>query len=443
MTEARCKLTWTAVLLQTFHHPPPHSPFAFRPPSMSRQTPFNQNSGYSNLEPSSPVSPRYGNAYQQSAGQFAAGGAESYGQSPTRGRYDDVRGSGSHSGSSLDDRGPGAIATGQIGGGYGPYSFEGAGSSSSLNRPARDSSLGGSSSTSSLAGPSANRYTPRQSSQPNPFANPPSQIPSSASSSSSHRLTTNPHAAAAAAAATPLTGITRAAPVFTARDALLDDKLHNPSPNDDRVTFHLFSARGILNMGMILILVAGLVTLFAGWPIIQWVTSKTADTYGAYGIGGINSTGQVPDTGLPGLIDKHTPNAALTRTGFDGKKYVLMFSDEFETDGRTFVSRFCAVLAVGTLLTLVYTDSGPEMIPYGRLSIFTTGSPAISSEFGSSECPLPSFRLTPRLHRRWYDPDAVTTKDGNLVITLSEEPIHGLNFRSDESSPLLLFLGLR
>ena len=30
----------------------------------------------------------------------------------------------------------------------------------------------------------------------------------------------------------------------------------------------------------------------------------------------------------------------------------------------------------------------------------------------------------------WYDPDAVTTKEGSLVITASEEPFHGLNFRS-------------
>lgn len=30
----------------------------------------------------------------------------------------------------------------------------------------------------------------------------------------------------------------------------------------------------------------------------------------------------------------------------------------------------------------------------------------------------------------WYDPDAVTTKDGSLRITLSEQPTKGLNFRS-------------
>jgi beta-glucanase (GH16 family) len=39
---------------------------------------------------------------------------------------------------------------------------------------------------------------------------------------------------------------------------------------------------------------------------------------------------------LPSLIDKDTPDDARTRTGFDGQKYNLVFSDEFEVEGRTF-----------------------------------------------------------------------------------------------------------
>ena len=43
----------------------------------------------------------------------------------------------------------------------------------------------------------------------------------------------------------------------------------------------------------------------------------------------MNSTGQVPSIdGLPGLIDSDTPQAAYTRTGFDGQEYKLVFSDE-------------------------------------------------------------------------------------------------------------------
>lgn len=39
---------------------------------------------------------------------------------------------------------------------------------------------------------------------------------------------------------------------------------------------------------------------------------------------------------LPSLIDAYTPDEALHRVGFDGKNYDLVFSDEFEVDGRTF-----------------------------------------------------------------------------------------------------------
>lgn len=39
---------------------------------------------------------------------------------------------------------------------------------------------------------------------------------------------------------------------------------------------------------------------------------------------------------MPDLVDVETPRSARTRTGFDGKQYDLVFSDEFNTEGRTF-----------------------------------------------------------------------------------------------------------
>jgi beta-glucanase (GH16 family) len=39
---------------------------------------------------------------------------------------------------------------------------------------------------------------------------------------------------------------------------------------------------------------------------------------------------------MPQLIDTDTPSSAMTRTGFDGEEYDLVFSDEFNVDGRTF-----------------------------------------------------------------------------------------------------------
>lgn len=50
-----------------------------------------------------------------------------------------------------------------------------------------------------------------------------------------------------------------------------------------------------------------------------------------------NSTGQVPEIqNLPSMVDKDTPTSVYTRTGYDGEEYELVFSDEFNTDGRTF-----------------------------------------------------------------------------------------------------------
>jgi beta-glucanase (GH16 family) len=37
-----------------------------------------------------------------------------------------------------------------------------------------------------------------------------------------------------------------------------------------------------------------------------------------------------------GLIDPDTPKSAMSRTSYTGKKQKLVFSDEFNTDGRTF-----------------------------------------------------------------------------------------------------------
>lgn len=37
-----------------------------------------------------------------------------------------------------------------------------------------------------------------------------------------------------------------------------------------------------------------------------------------------------------GLIDPDTPSSAMSRISADGSKQVLVFSDEFNTDGRTF-----------------------------------------------------------------------------------------------------------
>ncbi len=68
------------------------------------------------------------------------------------------------------------------------------------------------------------------------------------------------------------------------------------------------------------------------------VLKKVQTTQGGFNLGGINATGQVPD--LPGnwcLIDKDTPSEAYTKKSYTGnEEFVLVFSDEFNLDGRSF-----------------------------------------------------------------------------------------------------------
>lgn len=92
------------------------------------------------------------------------------------------------------------------------------------------------------------------------------------------------------------------------------------------------------NVGCLAVLAAGILALFAGYPIIAYLTDSASSTNGAYNLGGINATGQIPDIpNMPHMIDPETPREVYTRTGFDGNSdWNLVYSDEFNTDGRTF-----------------------------------------------------------------------------------------------------------
>lgn len=206
-----------------------------------------------------------------------------------------------------------AIQTGAVGGAYGPYS---------------------------PTSPSQSRYTPRVSPHPSPFATSAwarshdsiasSSAPSSPTIRSDHA---RQHAQATAALAAASTAPQLTSPnirKYTAADAALDEKLHTPfsATNRDRSSWR-FSFAGFLNILALAVIISALIVMFAGYPVIQWANAHKAKTYSAYNIGGTNASGQVPDIpGLPTLIDKDTPEDALTKTGFDGKKYVLQFSDE-------------------------------------------------------------------------------------------------------------------
>ncbi|KAJ3771688.1 beta-glucan synthesis-associated protein [Lentinula raphanica] len=161
-----------------------------------------------------------------------------------------------------------------------------------------------------------------------------------------------------------------------------DDYIHNPTKRT-LPRGPSFNTRGIANLGLCLL------GLFIGYPVTQYYTSPHQTAAGNLGLGGINSSGQVPQiAGNWGLIDLETPHDALSFPSYmDGSDWQLVFSDEFNTDGRTFY---------------------PGDDPYWEavnLQYWETGN------------------------LNWYDPSAITTRNGALEITLSKQPSHGLDYQ--------------
>lgn len=76
-----------------------------------------------------------------------------------------------------------------------------------------------------------------------------------------------------------------------------------------------------------------------GYPVITFYDPDSLLKIGSPSLGRINSTGQLPQfIGNFGLIDQDTPKAAFTMTSWADNRteMQLVFSDEFNTDGRTF-----------------------------------------------------------------------------------------------------------
>ena len=130
------------------------------------------------------------------------------------------------------------------------------------------------------------------------------------------------------------------------------------------------------------------VYISAGYPIITYVTSTTQSYSGAFNLGGTNASGQVPEmNGNFGLIDLDTPEDVRTKADYvNGKTWQLVFSDEFNVEGRSFY---------------------PGDDPYWE---------AVDLHYWQTN------------NKEWYDPAAITTKNGSLEITLSEKTNHNLNY---------------
>ncbi|CCM05196.1 uncharacterized protein FIBRA_07405 [Fibroporia radiculosa] len=172
-----------------------------------------------------------------------------------------------------------------------------------------------------------------------------------------------------------------------------DDFLHNPDPRRDRKNDqggNIFTYRGITNLGCLLILGVGMVTLFAGYPLISYFTSHQLSNAGGFNIGGMNASGQIPSmTGNYGLIDKDTPQSAHQKADWmQGKSWQLVFSDEFNVEGRTF---------------------WPGDDPYWE---------ALNLHYWETN------------NLEWLDPTAITTRNGSLEISMTNQPKNNLNYIS-------------
>ncbi|KIM66344.1 glycoside hydrolase family 16 protein [Scleroderma citrinum Foug A] len=172
-----------------------------------------------------------------------------------------------------------------------------------------------------------------------------------------------------------------------------DDYLHNPNPRRDRKHDRggsVFTCRGLANLGCLLVLTTGLLALFAGYPMISFFTRHGISFNGGFNLGGINASGQIPSiSNNYGLIDVDTPSSAHTITSFaDGSQWQLVFSDEFNVDGRTF---------------------WPGDDPYWEAA---------------------NLHYWQTNDLEWYYPGSVTTKNGALEITMAERTMNNLNYTS-------------
>jgi len=141
-----------------------------------------------------------------------------------------------------------------------------------------------------------------------------------------------------------------------------------------------------------------LVVLFAGYPIIEGVRSTSQSNNGGFNAGGINASGQIPKLSAFELIDPDTPEDAYHWTSMEtGEQWDLVFSDEFNRDGRTFY---------------------PGDDPFWE---------AVDLHYWSTK------------NLEYYDPRNVYTKDGHLVIELNDRPSHGMDYTGGSKSIALFF----
>lgn len=171
-----------------------------------------------------------------------------------------------------------------------------------------------------------------------------------------------------------------------------DDYLHNPDPildaKYDRQCKKL-DRRGWGSIIALMVLVVGAVMLFVVYPVLTFsgvadhvkFTTKVYEVLTNYQystLGAIRTT----------LVDPDTPKDAMTRTAKDGSDWQLVFSDEFNKEGRTFYDG--------------------------------------DDQFWTAQ----NFHYASTNDLEWYSPQAVTTENGTLVLRLDAYKNHNLFYQS-------------
>ncbi|KAL5115128.1 beta-glucan synthesis-associated protein [Pleosporales sp. CAS-2024a] len=181
-----------------------------------------------------------------------------------------------------------------------------------------------------------------------------------------------------------------------------DDEMHMPRDDDDKryrpkLKDH-FSKENLTSTIGLFVMLAGVLFIFVALPVLSFTGIIQYNSSWGKPIGGANqgeAWAHVNDVAYPlfqnmrsGLIDPDTPKNVMSRIGEFGDAYELVFSDEFNDANRTFYE-------------------GDDAYFYAS-NIWYSATQDLE----------------------WYDPDAITTRDGVLEIRLERFLNHGLRFRS-------------
>ncbi|KAI5779289.1 beta-glucan synthesis-associated [Geopyxis carbonaria] len=157
-----------------------------------------------------------------------------------------------------------------------------------------------------------------------------------------------------------------------------DDDLHCPDVNENVP----LSWKALI----VFLFVGGLLTMFVGWPILTYMREGRSESSGPAELS--QHVFPILKAARP-LIDPDTPEYALTRKSVLGQgELKLVFSDEFNEDGRTF---------------------------YENEDQFWQ---AADLHYASTQ------------DLEWYDPDQITTKNGTLQLQLIARRNHDLDYQS-------------